>query len=93
MFRMRGLPLQALPVRLQGSKQGAVIRFLDAGLYQNHEIQALERLLMPAEAFPCQPFDAISVNRPTDMLLGYGKTQSGCFPTAFIPCKHGKIPI
>ena len=93
MFRMRGLLLQALPVSLQRSQQSAVVCVLYAGLHQDDQIQTLECLSMSAEAFPDQPLDAISVNRPADVLLGYRQTQSGSFPLVIKSCEHGKIAI
>jgi len=90
---MRSLLPQALPVLLQGGKQGGVVRLFDARSCQDDNIQPLETIPLPAKTFPDQALYAVAIHRAADMLLGYCQSQPGRFPPVVAPCEHGKISV
>jgi hypothetical protein len=66
-----------LPVPFQTLQDLLVAVGLYPGTGHDHDVQALQSGLMPAEAFPNQALDPVSIHRQLEVFLADGQPQSG----------------
>ena len=68
---------QFSPEFFQRHQQAGIVTVKTGGAYHDNQVEPGKKVLMLAETFPNQTFEAVSINRSPGLFFCYGQAQPG----------------